>query len=100
MPNRVHLEEDTGALASLLSRLDERTEHMAEDVAQLKHVIIDGNGSPSMVVAVATLTEKVSALESNSAKSKLSAGEKIAAVLTSAGVFVTLLEMIVRHLSK
>lgn len=48
---------------ALLVRVDERTEKVQTDVEKLNHVLLEGNGSPSITVQVATLNEKVGNLE-------------------------------------
>lgn len=50
-------------VVELLVRMDERTKQTAEDVDQLKHVILEGNGSPPLTVAVARTEERLTALE-------------------------------------
>lgn len=47
----------------LLIRLNERMEGMARDVEQLKHVLLEGNGSPSLTVQVATINTRLHSLE-------------------------------------
>lgn len=46
-------------MLGLLVRLDERTKTMADDVEQLKHVILEGNGTPALTVQVARLDERL-----------------------------------------
>jgi hypothetical protein len=47
----------------LLVRIDERTEQTQKDVDLLKHVILEGNGTPALTVQVATLNTRLSSIE-------------------------------------
>lgn len=53
-------------MLGLLVRLDERTERMADDVDQLKHAVLEGNGSPSLMVQVARNDERITSMEEGS----------------------------------
>ena len=57
--------------AAILARLDERTERMAEDVTQLKHTLLEGNGVPAVTVQLATLNEKVAVLQKEKAEERV-----------------------------
>lgn len=50
-------------MTSLLIRLEERVKSMAENVGQLHHVLLEGNGSPALTVQVATMNERIETLE-------------------------------------
>lgn len=47
----------------LLTRLDERVRLMADNVGQLHHVLLEGNGSPALTVQVATIDARLDGLE-------------------------------------
>jgi hypothetical protein len=47
----------------LLVRIDERTEQTQKDVDLLKHVILEGNGTPALTVQVATINTRLSSIE-------------------------------------
>jgi hypothetical protein len=88
------LEERT----ELIARLDERGRVMAEQIEKISHTLLDGNGSPPLTVTVARLDERLQKLESVDDKKKLSGGDKALVYSTAVGGFLTLLEMVVRHL--
>lgn len=56
------MSEDT---RDLLIRIDERTEQTQKDVDLLKHVILEGNGTPALTVQVATLDHRMRSIEDN-----------------------------------
>lgn len=62
---------DINEMSSILSRLDERTERMEDDLDKVKHVLIEGNGKPSIVVQVATMNERLSSLEEHVKENKI-----------------------------
>ena len=62
---------DINEMSSILSRLDERTERMEDDLDKVKHVLIEGNGKPSIVVQVATMNERHSSLEEHVKENKI-----------------------------
>ena len=80
---------------ALLVRLDERTERLADDVAQLKHVLLEGNGSPAITSQVATLNEKVSNLEEQARDYRIPrhvmVGIAVSAMIGLAGIVANLL---------
>lgn len=47
----------------LLIRIDERTEKTQKDVDLLKHVILEGNGTPALTVQVATINTRLASIE-------------------------------------
>ena len=85
-------------VSALLQRLDERTEKTEEMVGKLAHVILEGNGTPALTVQIATLTEKVKSLEDDASHKRLNGGDKAVVYATAIGGFITLAELIVRHL--
>ena len=54
-----------------LIRLEEQLKSIAEDVAELKHVVIDGNGNPSLVVRTATHDHRIKSLEEKEIDKKM-----------------------------
>jgi TolA-binding protein len=55
----------------LLITLREQVRSMQEDIGQIKHVLLDGNGQPSLVVQVATQSQRISQLEEERADRKV-----------------------------
>lgn len=55
----------------LLIRIDERTEQTQKDVDLLKHVILEGNGTPPMTVQIATMFTRLESLENDRDESKI-----------------------------
>jgi hypothetical protein len=55
----------------MLARIDERTDQTQKDVDLLKHVILEGNGTPAMTVRVATQDERLKALEEHVKENKI-----------------------------
>ena len=55
----------------LLVRLDERTETMADDIDQVKHVLLEGNGTPAITVQVATMNERLKSIEEAKKEDKI-----------------------------
>lgn len=47
----------------ILERLDGRGERMEDDLKKLKHVLLEGNGTPAMTVQVATMDQRIKAIE-------------------------------------
>lgn len=47
----------------VIVRMDERWERVEEDLKKLKHVLLEGNGSPPMTVQVATIDQRLKQLE-------------------------------------
>ncbi len=68
----------------LLVRLDERTERLEKDVAQLRHAVCEGNGSPALTVTVARLDERTTALE-ESAKERTTISAAKLGVISALG---------------
>lgn len=62
---------DISDMSNILSRLDERTERMEKDLDKVKHVLIEGNGKPAVVVQVATLHERLTSLEEDRRDKKI-----------------------------
>lgn len=62
---------DIDDMNNVLSRLDERTERMAKDLDKVKHVLIEGNGKPAVVVQVATMHERLSSVEDHIKENKI-----------------------------
>jgi len=100
----------------LLARLDERSKAAADDIAEVKHVLLEGNGVPPLTTQVAalnsqvetlathvpplatqvtTLATQVAALQERKASSKKTMATIWAAVIT--GVF-SFMEMVWRHI--
>lgn len=50
-------------LKGILERLDERTDGMKNDVDSIKHVLLEGNGSPALTVQVATMDTRLKNVE-------------------------------------
>lgn len=78
--------------AALLARLDERTESMAKDLDQVKHVLLEGNGSPPMTVQVATMYARIVNLEEDKKEAKIprsiTIGLVVSIVLAISGMLV------------
>jgi hypothetical protein len=55
----------------LLVRIDERTKQTADDVDLLKHVILEGNGTPAITVQVATMNERLKSIEESEKDEKI-----------------------------
>ncbi len=58
-------------IRALLARIDERTQQTAEDVDKLKHVLLEGNGTPAVIVQVATHAERLKTLEEDRRDAKI-----------------------------
>lgn len=56
-------QDDVKVLVETIRRIDERTMRIADDVDALKHVVLEGNGTPALTVQVASLRERVTAVE-------------------------------------
>jgi len=65
----IHMANDNAR--DLLVRIDERTEQTQKDVNLLKHVILEGNGTPALTVQVATLNTRLSSMEENNKESSI-----------------------------
>ena len=85
----------------MLARLDEKTDRFAQDieairkdVGGLRHVLLEGNGTPALTVQVARLDERIVAME----RTRLSAGEKILLFSAIAGGGFSLIDIILRLL--
>lgn len=50
-------------MLGLLIRVDERTKTLVEDVGQLKHVLLEGNGTPAVTVQLATLNTEMATVK-------------------------------------
>ncbi len=62
---------DNSEMKEMLVRIDERTEQMQDDVGKLKHVLLEGNGSPAITVQVATQAERLKVLEEDRRDAKI-----------------------------
>lgn len=67
----------------LLIELRVKLENMAEDVGDLKHVLIEGNGKPPLTEQVLTNKLKIERLEEERADKKMPRAAWIAIVLSS-----------------
>lgn len=67
----VGLMSEIGDMKVMLVRIDERTEQMQSDVDQLKHVLLEGNGSPAVTVQVATMNERLKSIEESKREDKV-----------------------------
>lgn len=74
----------------MLVRIDERTQKMQDDVDKLKHVLIEGNGTPAVTVQVATMDQRLKQLEEDQDDRKIprsvSAGIWVSIVLALIGI--------------
>lgn len=50
-------------IRQFIARNDERWERVKDDLDKLKHVLLEGNGTPAMTVQVATMNERLKTLE-------------------------------------
>lgn len=57
------IEQNDLQVHEMLARIDERTERLVDDVDQLKHTLLEGNGVPAITVQVATLNTEVATLK-------------------------------------
>lgn len=85
-------------MCSLLIRLEERVKSMAENVGQLHHVLLEGNGSPALTVQVATIDQRLDALEDAAKDYRIPRhvwmGIIISAVIGLVGIAVAIKNMI------
>lgn len=74
----------------VLARMDERWERVEEDLKKLKHVLLEGNGSPAVTVQVATMDQRIKQLEEDKNDRKVpravSAGIWVSIVLALVGI--------------
>lgn len=81
-------EEDD--MRELLIRLDERMAKLSDDMDQVKHVLLEGNGSPPLTMQVATNKMKIDRLEEERVDKKLPRaawlGILISTILSVAGL--------------
>lgn len=54
-----------------VARMDERWERVEEDLKKLKHVLLEGNGSPAVIVTVATMDQRIKQLEEDRTDKKV-----------------------------
>ena len=87
------MSDDDRAMA-MLARLDEKTDLVVQDVGRLRHVLLEGNGTPALTVQVARLDERVSAME----RTRLSPGEKILLFSAIAGGAFSIIDVALRLL--
>lgn len=90
-------EEEKTDVMVMLARIDERTQLIREDVDALKHVILEGNGSPALTVQVASLSERFDTLEKSTAARWTFKGLVITgavALLTSGGCTAVVLKLL------
>ncbi len=62
---------DKDDMKEMLVRIDERTEQTQKDVDKLKHVLLEGNGSPAITIQVATQAERLKVLEEDRRDAKI-----------------------------
>ena len=62
---------DDKEIIQLLTKVDQKLETVAEDVSMLRHILLEGNGTPALTVQVATITQRVSQLEENEKDKKI-----------------------------
>lgn len=58
-------------LEERIRSVDERGERMEDDLRKLKHVLVEGNGSPSVTVQVATMDQRIKQLEDEAKDKKV-----------------------------
>jgi hypothetical protein len=46
-------------IQNIVSRMDERWARIEEDLQKLKHVLLEGNGTPAMIVRVALVEQEL-----------------------------------------
>lgn len=77
-------------MRELLIRLDERMAKLSDDMDQVKHVLLEGNGSPPLTMQVATNKMKIDRLEEERVDKKLPRaawlGILISTILSVAGL--------------
>ena len=56
-------EDEFTTIKEVLARLDERTKAMSDDMDSIKHVLLEGNGSPALTVQVATIDTRLKTVE-------------------------------------
>jgi hypothetical protein len=54
-----------------MKSMDERGERMEANIEKLKHVLLEGNGSPAITVQVATLDQRLKNLEEDKKDAKI-----------------------------
>ncbi len=54
-----------------MARMDERWERVEEDLGKLKHVLLEGNGTPAMTVRMALMEQELARVKEERADSKV-----------------------------
>ena len=77
-----------------LVRIDGKVGQLAEDVSKLKHVLIEGNGTPSIMTQVARMDERLKAIES----AKLSPADRVKLWAGMIGGAISVIDVVARLL--
>jgi hypothetical protein len=56
-------EQNLADIKAMFRVLDERTSGMKDDLDSVKHVLLEGNGSPALTVQVATIDTRLKTVE-------------------------------------
>jgi len=69
---------------TLLTRMDGRLERLEQDMEDVRHVLIEGNGQPAMTVRVALAENEIKRLNEERADKKMPRAAWISIVLSTA----------------
>lgn len=85
----------------MLSTLVERTQHTSDDVKQLRHVLLEGNGVPPLTTQVATLNQRMDAADAKAADGnenrRWSRSDRYTIWASLGTGLIALAEMVLRH---
>jgi hypothetical protein len=70
-------------IKAFMVRMDERWERVEEDLDKLKHVLLEGNGSPAMTVQVALQEQRLRSLEESKKDEKVPRSVWVGLLITS-----------------
>jgi hypothetical protein len=84
-------ENGNAELFKMLGLIEERTRQTADDVDALKHVLLEGNGSPALTVQVADLNGRVKAVEENR---KAKTAIKVAVIGGLVGIVTAIIQLL------
>lgn len=68
---------------SQLRRVDERITAMGDDIEQLHHILLEGNGRPAMTVQVATMETRLKGLEDQAKENRIPRHVWIATIISA-----------------